>query len=110
MLLTDANPSDHAGRVERTHRRIGDLHRDAFRRLPTCLKRPWCGHEQGAAKQYRELASDANMAQAVGPIAGDFDLDGGVAANGRRGFVIEPRQREPLDKLLYRNGESDIFR
>ena len=55
------------------------------------------------------FARDAQVPEAVGPIAGDFQIDGQVAADRGGLFVIEPRHHQPHFQLRRRHVELDVL-
>jgi transketolase len=55
---------------------------------------------QRPRKQHRRLTRNADVPEAVRPVARDFDLDGRVVPHGPRRLVVEARQQKPLDERL----------
>jgi hypothetical protein len=49
------------------------------------------------------------MAQAVRPVAGDFQIDAQIIVDRVRAFMIEPRHHQPLIEFLGRHGEREVF-
>ena len=66
------------------------------------------GMRSGLSNRTRDLAGDAEVAQAVGPVARDLEVDREVAADVRGRLVVQARQGEPLGQGLHRHVEPDV--
>jgi len=66
-----------------------------------------------AAARSKSAASSpghADMAQAVGPVAGDLDLDRRIAAPRFGRFMVQPREQQPVDDRRNRRRELHVIR
>ena len=77
-------------------------------RAPTCVSSVDRGRafvrvgrrqRSGRFQSTADFAGNADVAQAVGPIAGDFQVDGPVAPRALGGFVIQPGHHQPLAQV-----------
>ena len=107
--LAHTHSANHACRIERAHRRVGDLHRDALSSLATTFEWPGTRDQERPLEQHRQFTSHAQVTKAVGAVAGDLDFDRGVVAYGSSGLVIEARERKPLYQLLNGSGHTHIL-
>ena len=71
-------------------------------------RRPRVGHAEGLVEQDRDLARDADMAQAIGTVARDLQVDGDVAADVGDRFEVQARQGQPLGQGLHRHVEPEV--
>ena len=82
---------EHARRVARAELRLGDLHARQRRRRRAALGRSRVGAAQRHAAQHRDLAREPEVVHAVGPVAGDVDVEQRVVALDRD--VLDARAR-----------------
>lgn len=61
-----------------------------------------------SSRRGRRLRGD-QVAQTVGAVAGDFQIDGKIAAGGLGGFEIQSRHGEPGGDVLHRQIQVDIL-
>jgi hypothetical protein len=102
--------ADHPRRVAGADVGGEDLHADAPGRVSRRLERPRVGHVQGTVEQHRDLAGHAEVAEAVGSVARDLELDRGVVADTGGRLVVEARHQQPLDNVVERRGDLHVIR
>jgi hypothetical protein len=64
---------------------------------------------QRQAIEHRRFAGDADVPQAIGPVAGHFQVDGKVVAQRLGRFVIEAGHHQPVGRFRGSDGERDML-
>ncbi len=106
---TDADAANHAGRVARAEIRAIDPHAHQIFHPRLAFRRPCRGDRQRAIPQHGNFPRDADMAEAVGPVARDLQVDRQVVADLMRFFVVQPGHHQPLFDLSRRHGEGNVL-
>ena len=63
----------------------------------------------GLVEQHGRFAGDADVSQAIGPVAGHFQVDAEIAADVLGRFVVEPRHHQPVGQLLGLRSSSGTY-
>ena len=73
--------------------------------------RRWFGsrYAKVTAEEHTHLARDANVPEAIGAIAGHFDVDGRVVADRLVALEVQTGHREAVGQLVDRHFEVDVF-
>ena len=91
---------DHPGRVERTDLGLENLHRDVRCGRSGSLLRARIGNVERLVEEDGGLPRHADVAEAVGAVAGHLDLDCCVGPDRPRRLVIKPGEQQPFNEGL----------
>ena len=105
----DAHAANHPRRIAAAERRAVDADLGKILHSARAFARRRRRQRERPIEQHGRLARDTDMAQAVGPIAGHFQVDGEVAAVGLGRLVVEPGHHQPLGELIGGHVEFDVL-
>jgi hypothetical protein len=105
----DLDAANEAGGIARTE--FGAFQGDAGERVDRGRSGFRGGRRkvQFAVEQDGHFAGDAEVAQAIGTVRGDLEIDGQVALAILGRFVIQARHHEPVRQLVARHIEADVL-
>ena len=98
----DLDAANHPGRIPRAE--LGAFERHARQIARRDFAGPRISRRQleRPAEQHGRLAGDPDVAQAIGPIARHFEVDGQIIADCLRLLVVQPGQHQPPRQLVGR--------
>ena len=70
----------------------------------------WVGNAERRVEQNRGFASDADVAQAIASITGDFEIDDSVLSDMCRRLVIQSGHRETMRQRVWVSRQSHVLR
>jgi len=103
------HPPDDPRGVSRAKVGAVDLHFDELFNRCVTLRRACLGNVQFAAEEHGHFPGDAQMPQAVGPVARHFQVDGQIASHLAGFFVVQPCHRQPPLELFERHVQGDVL-
>ena len=104
-----ADAANHPRRVARAQIGAIDAHADEVFHSRLAFRRTSRGDRQGAIPQHGNFPRDADMAQAIGPVAGHLQIDGQIVADLMRLLVVQPGHHQPLLELPRRHGQGNVL-
>jgi hypothetical protein len=67
------------------------------------------GNAKRQVKQNGNLSGNTQVAETIGSIAGDFQVDRAISVNFNGAFMIEPRHSQPIHQFLVAHFQVNVL-